>query len=47
MAYNEAETHYYLIDPVLREKGYDDYQWLKPETPAPEVSHLCSRGIPR
>lgn len=35
MAYNEAETRYYLIDPILREKGYNDYQWLKLETPAP------------
>ena len=35
MAYNEAETRYYLIDPVLRKKGYDDYQRLKLETPAP------------
>lgn len=35
MAYNEQETRYYLIDPVLRSKGYDDYQWLKLETPAP------------
>lgn len=32
MTYNEAETRYYLIDPVLREKGYDDHQWLKLET---------------
>ncbi|HIJ96885.1 MAG TPA: DEAD/DEAH box helicase family protein [Desulfuromonadales bacterium] len=35
MSYNEAETRYYLIDPVLREKGYDSHQWLKLETPAP------------
>jgi type I restriction enzyme, R subunit len=28
MTYNEAETLYYLIDPVLREKGYDDHQRL-------------------
>ena len=35
MNYNEAETRYYLIDPVLREKGYDSHQWLKLETPAP------------
>ncbi|MBW2409083.1 MAG: hypothetical protein JRF72_04730, partial [Deltaproteobacteria bacterium] len=34
MTYNEAETRFYLIDPVLREKGYDDHQWLKLETPA-------------
>ncbi len=42
MTYNEAETRYYLIDPVLREKGYDDHQWLRLETPAlwevPEIS---------
>ena len=35
MAYNEAETRFYLIDPVLREKGYDDITRLKLETPAP------------
>ena len=35
MAYNEAETRYYLIDPVLRDKGYTDHKWLKLETPAP------------
>ena len=32
MTYNEAETRFYLIDPVLREKGYDDHQWLNLET---------------
>ena len=35
MSYNEQETRFYLIDPVLRDKGYDDHQWLKMETPAP------------
>ncbi len=35
MTYNEAETRFYLIDPVLREKGYNDHQWLKLDTPAP------------
>jgi type I restriction enzyme R subunit len=35
MSYNEAETRYYLIDPVLRDKGYDDHSKLKLETPAP------------
>jgi len=35
MSYNEAETRYHLIDPVLRNKGYNDYQRLKLETPAP------------
>lgn len=35
MSYNEQETRFYLIDPVLRSKGYNDHQWLKLETPAP------------
>ena len=35
MTYNEAETRYFLIDPVLREKGYNAHQWLKLENPAP------------
>lgn len=35
MSYNEAETRYHLIDPVLRSKGYDSPQWVKLETPAP------------
>lgn len=35
MSHNEAETRYYLIDPVLRDKGYDDASKLKLETPAP------------
>jgi type I restriction enzyme R subunit len=35
MSYNEAETRFHLIDPILRKKGYDDHQWLKLETPAP------------
>lgn len=35
MSYNEAETRYHLIDPVLRKKGYDDHQRLRLETPAP------------
>ena len=35
MSYNEAETRYYLIDPVLRDKGYDDHSKLKLETLAP------------
>ncbi|OGB27762.1 MAG: restriction endonuclease subunit R [Burkholderiales bacterium RIFCSPLOWO2_02_FULL_57_36] len=34
MAYNEAETRYELIDPVLREKGYRQWR-IKLETPAP------------
>jgi len=35
MSYNEAETRYHLIDPILRKKGYDDHQRLRLETPAP------------
>jgi len=35
MSFNEAETRFHLIDPVLREKGYNDHQRLKLETPAP------------
>ena len=35
MSYNEAETRFHLIDPVLRDKGYADPQRIKLETPAP------------
>ena len=35
MGMNEEETKYHLIDPVLRQKGYDDPQRIKLETPAP------------
>ena len=35
MSYNEAETRFYLIDPVLRGKGYNEHWKLKLETPAP------------
>jgi type I restriction enzyme R subunit len=35
MSFNEAETRFYLIDPVLRDKGYNEYWKLKLETPAP------------
>ncbi len=35
MTYNEAETCYHLIDPVLRDKGYYDHQRIRLETPAP------------
>jgi type I restriction enzyme R subunit len=34
VAYNEAETRYELIDPILREKGYRQWR-VKLETPAP------------
>jgi len=35
MSYNEAETRFFLIDPVLQKKGYNDFQRLRLETPAP------------
>jgi hypothetical protein len=35
MGYNEAETRYNLIDPIPRQKGYDDHSKLKLETPTP------------
>lgn len=35
MAYNEEETRYFLINPVLEKKGYFDPQRIKLETPAP------------
>ncbi|WP_028081148.1 DEAD/DEAH box helicase family protein [Solimonas soli] len=35
MPFNEEETRFHLIDPVLRRKGYDDPQRIKLETPAP------------
>lgn len=35
MAFNEEETRFHLIDPVLRKKGYDDPQRIPLETPAP------------
>ena len=34
MAFNEEETRFHLIDPVLRDKGYDDPKRIKLETPA-------------
>jgi type I restriction enzyme M protein len=34
MAFNEEETRFHLIDPVLRKKGYDDPQRIRLETPA-------------
>lgn len=43
MAYNEAETRFYLIDPVLREKGYDEHWKLRLETPAP-VEPIGNKG---
>lgn len=35
MPFNEEETRFHLIDPVLRKKGYDDPQRIRLETPAP------------
>jgi type I restriction enzyme R subunit len=35
MAFNEEETRFHLIDPVLRSKGYHDPQRIRLETPAP------------
>ena len=35
LSYNEQETRFHLIDPVLRDKGYADPQRIKLETPAP------------
>lgn len=42
MAYNEAETRYELIDPVLRDKGYRHWR-IKLETPAP-VEPIGNKG---
>lgn len=41
--YNEAETRFYLIDPVLRQKGYDEHWKLRLETPAP-VEPIGNKG---
>jgi len=35
MSLNESDTRFFLIDPVLREKGYNDRQRITLETPAP------------
>jgi len=43
MGLNEAETRYHLIDPVLREKGYNHHQRVKLETPA-AVEPTGSKG---
>jgi type I restriction enzyme R subunit len=40
---NEAETRYYLIDPILRSKGYDEHWKLRLETPAP-VEPIGAKG---
>lgn len=41
----EQETRFYLIDTVLRAKGYNDYQWLKLEPPAPDSVAPTSSDI--
>jgi type I restriction enzyme R subunit len=41
--YNEAETRFYLIDPILRGKGYDEHWKLRLETPAP-VEPIGNKG---
>ncbi len=33
MAFNEEETRFHLIDPVLRRKGYDDRGWVVCQAP--------------
>ena len=35
MTFNEEETRFHRIDPVLRHKGYNDPQRIRLETPAP------------
>jgi len=40
---NEQETRFYLIDPVLRDKGYNDLSKLTLETPAP-VEPVGNKG---
>jgi hypothetical protein len=43
VSFNEQETRFHLIDPVLRSKGYDDPQRIMLETPAP-VEPTGSKG---
>ncbi len=43
MSYNEQETRFHLIDPVLRAKGYDDPKYIKMETLAP-VDPIGAKG---
>jgi type I restriction enzyme R subunit len=44
MAYNEQETRFFLIDPVLRGKGYNDHQWLKMEPLLTPVEPTGTKG---
>jgi len=47
MSYNEAETRFYLIDPVLRAKGFDEHWKLRLDTPAPvEPIGVSCRAAP-
>ena len=52
MSYNEAETRYHLIDPVLRDKGYVSHQtlrWKLPprsSPPAPRAAAARVRAAP-
>ncbi len=43
MTKNEAETRFYLIDPILRNKGYNEHWKLRLETPAP-VEPIGNKG---
>lgn len=43
MTKNEAETRFYLIDPILRNKGYNEHWKLRLETPAP-VDPIGNKG---
>lgn len=42
MTYNEAETRFFLIDPVLRKKGYDEQWKLRLEAPAPAAGNVIA-----
>lgn len=42
MTYNEAETRFFLIDPVLRKKGYDEQWKLRLETPGPAAGNVIA-----
>jgi len=41
MTYNEAETRFCLIDPVLRGKGYQEHLRLKLNISAPSRTYRC------
>lgn len=46
MTYNKAETRYFLVNPILRAEGYDDHQWLKLETPVPDIGGVETAAGP-